>query len=156
MQMRLGRNRRLKKYLDDQIRQVPPPHAGFIMKLKHLRSFPGKHMVVFYEKLHEDSISGDTGFKLNTCPSVKVPTSAEYATDKDVAELVNSTIKYITSRFCTSMEPPLSYFIAMNVTMWPYDHAELVDYGVGNIAVLVNHYRMPFTEEEVDNISLNG
>ena len=39
-------------------------------------------------------------------------------------------------------------------TLWPYDSEELVDYGVGDIAVLVNHYRILFTDEEVDNIPL--
>ena len=95
---------------------------------------------------------GDTGFKVNTAHSGKVPTSADYATDKDVAELVDATIKYLTSSFSTSMEPPLSYFNDMNVPLWPYDSEELVDYRVGDIAVLVNHYRILFTDEEVDNI----
>ena len=52
------------------------------------------------------------------------------------------------------MELPLSYFNAMNVPMCPYDSEELVDYGVGNIAGLVNHYRILFPGDEVDNIPL--
>ena len=79
----------------------------------------------FYEKLHKDATFGDTGFKVNTAPSGKLPTSDDYTTDKDVAELVDATIKYLTSRFSTSMEPPLSYFNAMNVPLWPYDSEEL-------------------------------
>ena len=135
---------------------VPNHIDQLIMKLKQLKSFPGKHMGEFYEKLQNDATFGDTGFKVNTSPSGNVPTSADYATDKDVAELVNATIKYLTSRFrfSTSTEPPLSYFNAMNVPLWPYDFEELVDYGVGDIAGLVNHYRILFTDEEVDNIPL--
>ena len=67
------------------------------MKLKHLNSFSGKHIGEFYEMLHKDATFGDTGFKVNTAPSGKVPTSADYATDTDVAELVDATIKYLTS-----------------------------------------------------------
>ena len=135
---------------------VPNHIDQLIMKLKQLISFPGKHMGEFYEKLHKDATFGDAGFKVNTSPSGKVPTSADYATDsdKDVAELVDATIKYLTSRFSTSMEPLLSYFNATNVPMWPYDSEELVDYGVGDIADLVNHYRILFTVEEVENIPL--
>ena len=128
---------------------VPNHIDQLIMKLKHLKSFPGKHMGEFYEKLHKDATFGDTGFKVNTAPSGKLPTSADYTTDKDVAELVDATIKYLTS-----MEPPLSYFNAMNVPMWPYDSEELVDYGVGDISGLVNHYRILFTDKEVYNIPL--
>ena len=108
----------------------------------------------FYEKLHEDATFGDTGFKVNTAHSGKVPTSADYATDKDVAEPGDATIKYLTNRFSTSLEPPLSYFNAINVPLWPYDAEELVDYGVGDITGQDNHYRIIFTDEEVDNIPL--
>ena len=82
---------------------VPNHIDQLIMKLKHLKSFPGKHIGEFYEKLHEDATSGNTGFKVNTAPSDRVPTSADYATDKDVAELVEATIKYLTSRFSTRL-----------------------------------------------------
>ena len=86
--------------------------------------------------------------------SITSRSSADYATNKDVAELVDAIIKYLTSRFSTSMELPLNYFNAMNVPLWPYDSEELVDYGVRDIADLVNHYRILFTDEEVDNIPL--
>ena len=76
---------------------VPNHIDQLIMKLKHQKSFPGKHMVEFYEKLHKDATFGDTGFNVNAAPSDKVPTSADYATDKDVAELVDATSRSATS-----------------------------------------------------------
>ena len=108
----------------------------------------------FYEKPHKETTFGDTDFKVNTAPSGKVPTSADYANEKDVAELVDATIKYLPSRFSTSMEPPLSYLNAMYVPLWPYDSEELVDYRVGDIAGRINHYMIVFTDKEVDNIPL--
>ena len=41
---------------------VPNHIDQLIMKLKHLKSFPGKHMGEFYEKLHKDATFGDTLF----------------------------------------------------------------------------------------------
>ena len=65
-----------------------------------------------YEKLHEDATFRDTGVKVNTAPSGNVPTSADYATDKDVAGFVDATIKYLTSR-----EPPLSFLLGNQVAI---------------------------------------
>ena len=42
---------------------VPNHIDQLIMKLKHLKSFPGKHMGEFYEKLHEDATFGNTGYR---------------------------------------------------------------------------------------------
>ena len=82
---------------------VPNHIDQLIMKLKHLKSFPGKHMGEFYEKLHKDVTFDDTGFKVNTDHSGNVPTSADYATDKDVAELVDAT-----SRCCCCLPTPMA------------------------------------------------
>ena len=67
---------------------VPNHIDQLIMKLKQPKSFPVKHMGELYEKLHKDATFGDTGFKVNTSPSGKVPISADLPLTKMLQSLL--------------------------------------------------------------------
>ena len=99
------------------IMEVPSHIDQLVLQLKALNTNPGKHMTDFYQKLRPDGTFGDTRLQLSNIPNGEVPTAADYHTDKDVCELIDKAVVYITERFKSSHEPPLSHFNAFNFTI---------------------------------------